>query len=299
MKIEYNNAKILKTLNDFSNCTNLIASCHFDDVAFSVQSSTSLQSKPSNANNFDSTANEHFCHFVHEKGLKPKCYKQDLYYKEIAKKEKQTIIYSCHAGLCETITPIIFDNIVIGYIICGKFIDAENKYSSIEKVTAFAKKHNINEKQLLAYYEKLPVVSSKQIRAAINILNICITHIIEKHFIQLKNNALTEQIKTYILDNLSTPLSVEEISKAFFINRQKLHTIFKAHFNDNVKHFVITQRLEKAKELLRSTDKTVEEIAFETGFPNYCYFIRVFKNHFSTTPLRYKKSFLSKNTSKP
>lgn len=296
MKVEYSNAKILKVLNDFSNCTNLIASCHFDDIDFIAQSSTQENQKPDNANSFDATAREHFCHLIHESGQKHKCYQQDFYYKEIAKKEKRTVIYSCHAGLCETITPIILENIVIGHIICGKFIDAENKYSSIEKVMSFAKKNNIDEKKLLAYYKKLPVVSSKQIQGAINILNICITHIVEKHFIQLKNNALSEQIKTYILENLSRPLSVEEISKAFFINRQKLHTIFKTHFNDSIKQFIISQRLGKAKELLRSTDKTVEEIAFETGFPDYNYFIRIFKNRFSITPLQYKKSFLSKNT---
>lgn len=281
-------------LNDFSNCTNLTASCHFDNVDFVAQSSTTPNQKPNNTNSFDTTKNEHFCHLVHQSGQLYKCQRQDQYYKELAKKEKRTVIYSCHAGLCETITPIIFDNIVIGHIICGKFIDADYKYSSVEKVKAFAQKSGVDETQLLSYYEKLPVVSAKQIRGAINILNICITHIVEKHFIQLKNTALAEQIKAYVLENLSSSLSVDEICKAFFINRQKLHTIFKANFNDNVKHFIITQRLAKAKELLRTTKKTIEEISFDTGFPNYNYFIRVFRNHFSITPLQYRKSFLAK-----
>ena len=109
---------------------------------------------------------------------------------------------------------------------------------------------------------------------------------------------MAEQIKTYVLENLSGSLSVDEICKAFFINRQKLHTIFKANFNDSVKHFIITQRLSKAKELLRTTKKTIEEISFETGFPNYNYFIRVFRNYFSITPLQYRKSFLSKKNPK-
>jgi YesN/AraC family two-component response regulator len=284
----------LKILNDFSNCTNLVASCHFDAIEFQAPSRERFDElKPSNANYFDEMRNnhqEHFCLYVQGKdGMPAKCSHDSLYYKNQAKQERRTITYTCHAGLCETVTPIILDNVVVGYIMLGKFIDQDNRYSTIEKVRQTAKKYDLDEEKLVALYEQVPVVSTQHLTSAINILQLCITQILEKHFIQVKNLALIEQIHTYILENLSEPLSVEEICNKFFVNRQKLHALFKKHFNDSAKHFILTQRLNKAKELLLHDDKSVEQIAYEVGFVNYNYFIRIFRSTVGVPPLQYKK----------
>jgi AraC-like DNA-binding protein len=298
MKIIYDNTNILKILNDFSNCTNLVASCHFDEIEFQAPaiSTTKETDTIKNLNYFDAIRAQngaHFCLYVQKKeGMVLKCNQDGLFYKKQAKQERRTILYTCHAGLCETVTPIILNDVIVGYIMLGKFIDQDRYYSTIEKVKKTAKKYNLDETKLLALYEKIPVVSSQHLHSAINILHLCITQILEKHFIQIKNLALIEQIHSYILDNISSPLSVEDICRKFFVNRQKLHTLFKKHFNDSVKHFIITKRLEKAQDLLLNSDKSVEDIAYETGFSDYNYFIRVFRSSIGISPLKYRKDSL-------
>lgn len=295
MKIIYDNSSILKILNDFSNCTNLVASCHFDEIEFQSPTVSAVKDTDTvkNLNYFDAIRNEngsHFCLYVQEKdGMTLKCSRDSLFYKRQAKQERRTILYSCHAGLCETVTPIILNDVIVGYIMLGKFIDQDRYYSTIEKVKQTAKKYNLDEAKLLSLYEKIPVVSSQHLHSAINILHLCITQILEKHFIQIKNLALIEQIHSYILENISSPLSVESICSKFFVNRQKLHSLFKKHFNDSVKHFIITKRLEKAQDFLLNSDKSVEDIAYETGFSDYNYFIRVFRSSIGISPLQFRK----------
>ena len=48
-------------------------------------------------------------------------------------------------------------------------------------------------------------------------------------------------------------------------------------------------RLSKAESLLRSTDHSVLYIAQETGFSNFSYFIRSFKDKYGVTPLKYRE----------
>lgn len=295
MKIVYDFNNILKILNDFSNCTNMVASCHFDAIEFQAPKSERVDDgfKPKNRNYFDALRDnneEHFCLYIQAKdGMPKQCSDDSLFYKNQAKQERKTVIYTCHAGLCETVTPIILDNVVVGYIMLGKFIDQDHRYSTIEKIKQTAKKYDLDEEKLVSLYEKIPVVSTQHIQSAINILQLCITQILENHFIQVKNLALIEQIHSYILENIQTPLSVEEICNRFFVNRQKLHTLFKKHFNDSVKHYILTQRLNKAKELLLQDEKSVEEISYEVGFANYNYFIRIFRATVGVPPLQYKK----------
>ena len=54
--------------------------------------------------------------------------------------------------------------------------------------------------------------------------------------------------------------------------------------------YVIEYRLTKARGLLRTTDKPIIEIAFDTGFNNISYFNRTFKKHFHQTPTEFRKN---------
>ena len=53
--------------------------------------------------------------------------------------------------------------------------------------------------------------------------------------------------------------------------------------------FMISLRLQKAQELLRYTDKSVLEVAVETGFGTSSYFGKIFKQYHHITPKQYKK----------
>lgn len=293
MNIKYNHSKILKLLNDFSNCTNLTASLAFDDVLLESTTFTTDDSVQVGTNSYDASS-IHFCHYVHENGLKNICHENDLFYLNQAKKEKRTIIVTCHAGLCEIITPILLDNVIVGYIMCGMFIDAEGKYSSTEKIKEFVKKYSLDQTTLLNLYSKLPVLSKSTVESALNILNICIQHILREHFLEVRNNELSAQIKEYILDNLSENLTTDHLCTVFFTNKQKLHSIFKENFHDSVHNYIIKKRIEKAKNLLSKSNKTIDTIASETGFPNYNYFIKIFKKRTGFSPLQFRKKFSNK-----
>jgi YesN/AraC family two-component response regulator len=174
---------------------------------------------------------------------------------------------------------------------CGMFIDAERQYSSIEKIKETAKKFSLNETTLLNLYNKLPVLSKSTVESALNILNICIQHILREHFLEVRSNELSTQIREYILENLSENLTADHLCNVFFTNKQKLHSIFKEHFNDSIHNYIIKKRIEKAKTLLSQTTKTIDTIAFETGFPNYNYFIKIFKKRTGFSPLQFRKHF--------
>ena len=50
-------------------------------------------------------------------------------------------------------------------------------------------------------------------------------------------------------------------------------------------------RLSRAEMLLRTTRDSVLDIALETGFQNFSYFIRAFKQKYGMTPMKYRSAF--------
>lgn len=52
--------------------------------------------------------------------------------------------------------------------------------------------------------------------------------------------------------------------------------------------FIKKYRLTKAADLLKNSDKTISEIAHETGFNNRSYFYRSFKEEYNCSPSDFK-----------
>ena len=68
------------------------------------------------------------------------------------------------------------------------------------------------------------------------------------------------------------------------MSESQLYRKLKAITNKSTAIFIRSVRLEKAKELLQSTNLTVSEIAYTTGFSNPNWFGKAFKEEFGKSP---------------
>ncbi len=96
-------------------------------------------------------------------------------------------------------------------------------------------------------------------------------------------------VKDYLLKHYDQPCTCEELARVGGINEWMLRKLFKLLFGMPVYEFLLTLRMEKAKELLRSGEKSVKEIALETGYSNHSNFSNAFKKHFGYPPGQLRK----------
>ncbi|WPX08287.1 AraC family transcriptional regulator [Anaerocellum danielii] len=105
-------------------------------------------------------------------------------------------------------------------------------------------------------------------------------------------NSKLEKIKAaldYINLNYSNPLSTEELSKITNLSKYYFCRLFKEITHLTPIDYINKFRVEKAIELIKNTNLSISEIAFEVGFNNVSYFIKIFKEYVGMTPLQYKK----------
>ena len=86
---------------------------------------------------------------------------------------------------------------------------------------------------------------------------------------------------------------IDGLYTALGISRVQLHRKLMALTGQSASHFIRTFRLEKASELLRTTTKSVSEIAYETGFSDANYFSRVFAQEYGLPPTDLRKGTTS------
>ncbi len=87
----------------------------------------------------------------------------------------------------------------------------------------------------------------------------------------------------FINDNLTEDMSIERISKKFFISRYHLMRIFRDSTGETIHSYIRKKRLLKAAELLRQGVPVVKA-SEECGFAEYSTFLRAFRTQFGKSP---------------
>ena len=101
---------------------------------------------------------------------------------------------------------------------------------------------------------------------------------------------LVMQVTNYVQRNLSRPLDVDDLAKTLFISRTHLSSKFKQETGMTLTDFILGEKIEEAKRLLRYSDKSLTLIADYLGFSSQSHFTKVFKKHSGKTPKAYRES---------
>ncbi len=97
-------------------------------------------------------------------------------------------------------------------------------------------------------------------------------------------DAFFQELRAYILENITGTLNGDIIGKEFGMSRMQLHRKIKALTNQSTSVLVKNIRLEKGLQLLKEKDLNISEIAYETGFSSPNYFSKIFKEKFGKAP---------------
>ena len=103
-------------------------------------------------------------------------------------------------------------------------------------------------------------------------------------------NETFASILDFVNNNYTENLTLKSLAQKFYINPIYLGRVFKKQTGTLFNEYLTTLRIEKSKELLKTTNKKVYEIAGEIGFNDPNYFIAKFLKTEGMTPSQYRKS---------
>lgn len=124
------------------------------------------------------------------------------------------------------------------------------------------------------------------------VLNQIFSEIIER-----KTNNERNVIKTilnYIEKNFEKGITLEEAAEYAHLSPHYLSRLFKKELQINFIDYVISRKIDRAKELLENTDLPVINIALQLSYDEPNYFSRVFKKVTGMTPSEYREKSYKK-----
>lgn len=107
---------------------------------------------------------------------------------------------------------------------------------------------------------------------------------------RLQENTLAQGVMTYLSRNYDRRVSLEEIAQAVSFSASECCRVFKKVTGETIFEYLRSYRLARSMELLRNTQLSVSQIAYDTGFCSTSYLIETFKASFGITPLQYRKT---------
>lgn len=100
-----------------------------------------------------------------------------------------------------------------------------------------------------------------------------------------------DAISAYISENFKKPLTLDMVSEDVKYNKYYICKLFKTILNTTFTGYLNFVRCRNAKFLLFSTNETIAEIAYKSGFMSIQNFNKNFKTFYNCTPYKYKKLY--------
>ena len=104
-----------------------------------------------------------------------------------------------------------------------------------------------------------------------------------------KPTKLTADVANYVQHHISEPITAERIAEKLFVSRPYLSKKFKEESGMTLTDFILKEKTEEAKRLLRYTDKPLSSISVYLGFSSQSHFTRTFRKYVGLNPGQYRE----------
>ncbi|KOP67442.1 AraC family transcriptional regulator [Bacillus sp. FJAT-18019] len=105
----------------------------------------------------------------------------------------------------------------------------------------------------------------------------------------VRHAEVVDFIQIYVRKHYARPdMSLEQVAGEVKLSRSYVGKLFKAHCELSFNDYLNAVRLENARELLASTEESVQSISEQVGILNTTYFYTLFKKHYQISPAQFR-----------
>ncbi|MDR1209056.1 MAG: helix-turn-helix domain-containing protein [Clostridiales bacterium] len=214
----------------------------------------------------------------------------------------------CHAGLCEYLIPIWYDDLLLGSINAGFFVTDEEK---AEKRVINCCRHDpghLDEDEALRLYHAHISPATMNVAELLVNMRLIAEYLgnsyryfkdahddatlknVSLHMKSTEDSIVAHSIE-YIRRNYNKKLNASDVARFCHCSVSQLSHVFKTRVGVSLNTYVNKIRLEISKTYLLESDKSINEIAALVGYYDPNYFSRVFGQLMDISPTEFRRRF--------
>lgn len=219
------------------------------------------------------------------------CQKNDADAFMKVKQSGEVYVYKCRRGLYEAVAPIYHYETISGYLMMGQICDNSQEAKEFIKIGAEKILGNSNLASELT--DTVKTIDRNLIHSYINIMTVLAEYLTGTNKLFAPDKKLPQLITDYINKNYSSKITLSILSQKFECCNATLTNSFKKEYKLSIMEYICSLRLEKSKEMLEKSRKSIKEISNECGFYDQNYFSKTFAKSYGISPTDYRKNFLN------
>jgi ligand-binding sensor protein/AraC-like DNA-binding protein len=231
-------------------------------------------------------------------------------------------IYLCHMGIVDFAIPIIVENQYLGALMAGQLLIQEQQENDLlEPIFHHQTAEDLFiKKEFDTYLQKLPLFPMHKVEALSSMLFEINNYIVDEALLKTKLTELIDQVGTtdkrqtafvdnmmldkydteesilspaikYINNNYNKDLDLVCMANLCYISPSYFSKLFRKQLGINFSCYVNKVRIMKSKEMLKSSNASIINIASDAGFKDCGYFIKVFKIYEGVTPNLFRTQY--------
>jgi len=144
---------------------------------------------------------------------------------------------------------------------------------------------------IFAFQKK--VINAEELKEAIEIIRDFVKNIMIENSLGRADNSelLIKKAVQYINDNYANKISLDDIAGHVGISKYYFSVLFKREKGITFSSYLNTVRIEKAKQLLKNPQSTINDVVYEVGFNDSQYFSKTFKKYVGMTVTEYRSKY--------
>lgn len=144
---------------------------------------------------------------------------------------------------------------------------------------------------LLAAYDAINKGAPQDHRAKNELLLKCLLMVLRERTVSQNHHPLTRTILTYLHNHFTEKITLQQIGQRTCFSPVYCDAVFKNDMGVSIIEYVLSLRMENAKQLLTEGELSIHKIAESVGFQDHNYFSRVFKKRVGISPSDYRQRF--------
>ena len=234
------------------------------------------------------------CQFIQETSDgRMACEQCDVKHALAVSSMKQGFHYVCHTGLTDTVVPICIDGRHIATMNGGQVLTAPPSEEGFEVFLEQNQDHSLDKEKVRQLYFECPWLPEERLQQVLNVLSFFSNYFVEieeklKRVTHDAGRASVDRAIDYMEENFRESLTLSEVARIAFLSPAYFSHVFREATSKCFTHYLQQIRIREAKRLLRQTDRSVTEIALDSGFNNLSHFNRVFRKLEGRSPTQYR-----------
>lgn len=232
-----------------------------------------------------------FCRLVRtDPAARAACFACDRRACRVAAHQHNAYTYRCHAGLTESIMPLYYDNLIVGYLFFGHVFPYPDYETGLRQIFECCRDYRLEPAALEKACRELPILSAGFVEAASHLLQAVAIYLCAEHMAVLEKEPLARQLDDYLEAHFAEPLEAADLCRELHIGKTRLYELAEKNYGMGVAERIRRLRIDRARRMLaEQPDLHISEVAAACGFGDYNYFNTVFKRLAGVPPCRYRK----------